>query len=71
LISSATLNLVEHVFVPIVSIFLLPAQYDKPVKSIFILHVQIAMPPNIFKQHLPKIFFQPKVREMGIEETIS
>jgi hypothetical protein len=71
LISLANLNLVEHVFVPIVSIFILPIQYDKPFKSIFILHVQIAIPPNTFKQHLPKIFFQPEVGKMEIKETLA
>jgi hypothetical protein len=39
LITSAGLNLVEWVYVPIEPIFILPILFDMHVKSIFIVHV--------------------------------
>jgi hypothetical protein len=48
-------------------IYVLPVH--QLVKLVFILHVQIVIPPDIFKQHLPKIFFQPKIGKMEIDET--
>jgi hypothetical protein len=55
LTTSTCLNLVEHVYVPIE--FLLSISSDILVKPIFILPMKIAIPRNIFKQNLPKIFF--------------
>ncbi len=54
LISSSSLNLVQHVFVPI--------------KWIYVLHVKIIILFTTFKQHLPKICFQHEVGEMEIDE---
>jgi hypothetical protein len=39
LITSAGLNLVEWVYVPIEPVFILPILFDMHVKSIFIVHV--------------------------------
>jgi hypothetical protein len=54
LITLVGLNLVKHVYVL--------------VELIFILLVQITIPPDTFKQHLPYTFFQPKVGEMEIDK---
>ncbi len=62
------MNLIKHVFVHVEPIYVLLFQNDQHVELVSILHVQIVIPPNIFKQHLPKIFFQPKIGEMEIDE---
>jgi hypothetical protein len=54
LISSSSLNLVQHVFVLI--------------ELVYVLHVRIIILPTTFKQHLLKIFFQHEVGEMEIDE---
>jgi hypothetical protein len=64
-----SLNLVKHVFVHVEPIYVLHVQNDQLVELVFILHVQIVIPPDIFKQHLPKIFFQAQIGEMEIDET--
>jgi hypothetical protein len=69
LITSTSLDLVGHVnklvelvFDPHVSSYVL-------VKSIHVRPIKVVTPPNTFKQHLPKMFFQHKVGEMEIDET--
>jgi len=57
LISSTYLNLIEHVYVYVESIYVLPILYDKLVETIFVLFIQIAIPLDTFKPHLPKTFF--------------
>jgi hypothetical protein len=52
LIALACLNLVEHVYVLLVL-------FDTLVESIYVLLVQIVLPLDTFKHHLPKTFFQP------------
>jgi hypothetical protein len=59
LIALASLNLVEHVYVPIKLVSVLPVLFDTLVKLVFVLHVQIVIPLDTFKHHLPKTFFQP------------
>jgi hypothetical protein len=39
-------------------------------KSIPIRPIKIAIPPDIFQQHLPKMFFQPEVGKMEIDEML-
>jgi hypothetical protein len=46
-----------------------PFLFDIPIKPILVQLVKIAIPPNIFQQHLSKTFFQPKVGEVEIDET--
>jgi hypothetical protein len=65
------LNLVKHVFVPIELIFLLPILFDKPIKPISILLIQITIPPETFKQHLLKTFFQLETKEMEIDKMLT
>jgi hypothetical protein len=59
LIALACLNLIEHVYVPIELVSLLLVLFDTLVKSIFVLLVQIVIPLDTFKHHLPNFFFQP------------
>ncbi len=61
LITSAGLNLVEQVYVLVELLFVLTILFDIPIELISIIHVQIAIPLHIFKQHLLKTFFQTKV----------
>jgi hypothetical protein len=49
LIPSTSLNLVEQVYITIEPIFVLPILFDKHVKLIFVLLVQIAIPHVTFK----------------------
>jgi hypothetical protein len=70
-ISSTGLNLVEHVFVPVEPIYLPYILFDIPIKTIFVLLVQISIPPNILKQHLLKILFQLEVKKMEIDDTFA
>jgi hypothetical protein len=53
LITSIGLNLVEHVYVPIEPMYVLPISSYIPVKLESVLLVKITIPPDIFKQHLP------------------
>ncbi len=62
--------MVEQVYVPIELIFVLPTLFDKHVKLVFVLPIQIAMPHDTFKQHLPKTFFQPEMGEIAIDKTL-
>ncbi len=71
LITSVGFNLVEHVYVPIELLFVLPISSYAPIKPIFILHIKIIIPLNTFKQHLPNTFFQPKIGKMEIDETLA
>jgi hypothetical protein len=59
LIALACLNLFEHVYVPIELVSLLLVLFDTLVESIFVLLVQIVIPLDTFKHHLPKKKFQP------------
>jgi hypothetical protein len=68
LITSISLNLVEHVYVLIELVYVLPISFDIFVKLVFVIHVQIVIPLNIFK-HLPKTFFQLEIKEMKIDKT--
>jgi hypothetical protein len=52
LITSTNLNLVEQIYVPIEPIIVLPISSDIHFELVFILHVQIVIPLNTFKQHL-------------------
>jgi len=70
LIASIGLNLVEQVYVHVELIYVLPIPFDIPVEPVFVLPIQIVIPPDTFKQHLPKTFFQPKVRKMEIDEML-
>lgn len=57
LVSNPTcLNLVEHA-------------HDVRIELIYVLHIQITIPHNTFKQHLQKTFFQLE-GEMVIDETL-
>jgi len=40
------------------------------VESVCVLTINLAIPPNIIKQHLPETFSHPKVGEMIIDETL-
>jgi len=66
LIPSASLNLIEQVYVHVEPIIVLPISSHIHVELVFVLHVQIVIPLNTFKQHLLKIFFQPEVVEMEL-----
>ncbi len=54
LITLACLNTVKHVYVLVEPVFVLLVSSDIPIKLLSILHVKIIMPPDTFKQHLPK-----------------
>jgi hypothetical protein len=43
--------------------------FDAPIELIFVLHVQISIPHDTFKQHLREKFFQLQVGKMTIDET--
>jgi hypothetical protein len=45
---------------------LIPKQ---PIELVCVIVVNLNIPPNNIKQHLPKTFFHPKVRDMIIDET--
>ncbi len=62
------MNLVEHVYVHVELVSELHVLSDIRIKSIFILHVQIAIPLDTSKLHLLKTFFQPEVGEMEIDK---
>jgi hypothetical protein len=57
-------KLVEHVFEPLVS-------SDVPVKSVFVRPIKIVIPPDTFQRHLLETFFQLKMGEMEIDETLT
>jgi len=40
------------------------------VESVCILIINLIIPPDIIKQHLPEIFFHRKVGEMIVDETL-
>ncbi len=44
--------------------------FDIPIKSVFVLPIKIAIPPDIFQQHLPEMFFQLEVGKMEIDGTL-
>jgi hypothetical protein len=56
---------------PVKSIFVLPTQNDQLVELVFILLVQIVIPHDTFKQHLPETFSQHEVGKMEIDETLA
>jgi hypothetical protein len=76
LITLASLNLVEQVYVHVKPVFVLHVlsyihvehvyvltiSFYIHVELVYVLHVQIVIPLDTFKQHLPKIFFQPEIR---------
>lgn len=66
MISSASLNLIEHVFISIELVYILLVLFNTLVELVFVLPSQITIPPNIFKQHLPKKKIQLEVGEMEI-----
>ncbi len=44
---------------------------DIPVKPVHVRPIKIAIPLDIFQQHVPETFFQPEVGEMEIDETFA
>jgi hypothetical protein len=68
LITSTSLNLIEHVIVHVEPLSESHVSFVIHVKLIFVLHVKIVISPNTFQQHLPLTFFQPKGGEMEIDE---
>ncbi len=69
MIPSIGLNLIEHVYVLVELVFSAPVLFGVHVELISI-HVQIFIPFDTFKKHLPKTFFRLKVGEMMINETL-
>ncbi len=70
LIGSISLNLVEQVIVHVELVsesFVLSNIHVKPISTLPI-HTTISL--DTFQQHLPKKFFQPKVREMEIDKRL-
>jgi hypothetical protein len=66
LITSASLNLIGQVIIPIKLMFKSFVSSNIFDKLIFILPIKITIPPNIF-QHVPETFFQLKIKEMEID----
>jgi hypothetical protein len=54
----AHVRLVEHVS-------------KKCVELVFVLPISLTIPPNTLKQHLTYMFFNPKIGEMFVDETIN
>ncbi len=48
-----------------------PVSSDIPIKLVPVQLVKIVIPPDIFQQHLPEMFFQLEVGEMGIDEMLA
>jgi hypothetical protein len=69
LITSTCLNLLEHVYVHVEPMSILPISFNTHVELVFVLHVKIDIPLDTFKQHLLENFFQLEVEEMEIDKT--
>ncbi len=65
------LNIVEQVIEPIKPMCKSPVSSDIPIKLVPVQLVKIVIPPDIFQQHLPEMFFQLEVGEMGIDEMLA
>ncbi len=70
-ITSTCLNLVKHVIKHVELMFKPHVSSNIPIKPIYVQHVKIVIPPNIFQQHLPKTFFQLEVGKMEIDKTFA
>jgi hypothetical protein len=72
LFSIGTIVIPTHIELVFKLAYILHSSITKPftkqhVELICVLVINLTIPPNIVKQHLPKTFFHPKVREMIID----
>jgi hypothetical protein len=68
LITSLGLNLVEQFIKPFEPMFEPHVLSNIPIKLVFIQHVKITIPLDIFQQHLPRTFFQLEIGKMEIDK---
>jgi hypothetical protein len=68
-ITSTSLNLVKQIIKHVEPMSMPHVLFYIPIKLILVQLVKITTPLDTFQQHLPEMFFQPKVGEMEIHKT--